>query len=733
MEPTGNGRHRLRFGVFEVDLAARELSRRGTPLRLQEKPFQILAVLLEHPGEIVTREELQRRLWPDGTFVDFEKGLNTAITKLRTALSDSAENPRFVETIPRRGYRFIAPVNRDSDGNGNGVGQVAESSSAANSAVADSVIASQPGSSPTSERRTRALTFSAVILLLAVAGFALYRWKFKSELFDRQGLHLTQTTTGLFVTNVTISPDGRYVVYAHRENEGESLWLRQIATGSSVRILPPGPGFHGLTFSPDGNYIYLVRSDENDPYFKYLYSMAILGGTVRKLITDVDSPVSFSPDGKHFVYEHCLSPGNDIELKIVNADGTAERVLAVLHEGSNFLFQPGPSWSPDGEQIAVPVRLVGKQFRWVLDLVSAMDGKVKELFSSPDDIGRPAWHSGSVIVPLVDPQLRRTQIWSISSTNGEAHSFTKDQANYGLDFDTTRDGRTAVARVNRTLSHIWTAPATDLSQAQQITSDELPMLTVAEASDGKLLTGGGDWRSVEGKTAGIGELWMMNADGSQRSRFADARNVGWVVPCGRYVVFTVNEINTVGLMRVDRDGTHRLKLASGNIWGLACSADGESVFYASIEQPHKIWNIPTTGGAPTAVADVTGDLIIGRLAVAPDGKFLAYLYTQFGHVPSAGWNMAVLPVHSGPPVRTIRVEGGAGILHWSPDGRSLQYVVTRGGVSNLREQPLSGAKPRRLTNFASDEIYDFNWTADHKRLLLTRGHSTSDVVLLDLR
>jgi DNA-binding winged helix-turn-helix (wHTH) protein/Tol biopolymer transport system component len=701
---------------------------------VQEKPFQILAVLLEHPGEIVTREELQSRLWPDGTFVDFEKGLNTAITKLRTALSDSAENPRFVETIPRRGYRFIAPVTWNSGDQGNGVGRASESSGAAKSVVADSGMAAYaPGSSPRSGKRTYAVTFSLAILLLAVVGFALYRWQLESGLFNRQGLRLTQLTTGLYVTDVAISPDGRYVVDARREIEGEGLWLRQIATGSAVRILPPGPGFHGLTFSPDGNYIYLVRSDENDPYFKYLYSMPILGGTVRKLITDVDSPVSFSPDGKHFVYEHCVSPGNDIELKIANADGTAERVLAVLREGSNFLFQPGPTWSPDGEQIAVPVRLVGQKFRWVLDLVSTRDGKVRELFSSPGDIGRPAWHSGSVLVPLVDPQLRRTQVWSVSSANGEAHPFAKDQANYGLDFDTTRDGRTAVARVNKTVSHIWTAPATDLSQAQQITSDELPMLTIAEASDGKLLTGAGDGRSVEGRIAGVGELWMMNADGSQRSRFADAHSVGWVVPCGRYVVFTVSETDTVNLMRVNRDGTHSQKLASGNIWGPACSADGESVFYASIDQPHKIWNIPITGGTSTAVTDVAGDSIIGLLAVAPDGKFLAYPYTQFGHVPADGWNVAVLPVHSGPPVRTIRLMGGAGDLHWSPDGQSLQYVVTRGDVSNIWEHPLNGVKPRQLTNFMADEIFDFNWSADHKHLLLTRGHSTSDIVLLDLR
>src|SRR5919108_6337609 len=104
--------HVVRFGIFEVDLRAEELRKNGSKLRLRGQPFQVLAMLLEQPGEVVTREELQQRLWPQGTFVDFDHSLNTAINKIREVLGDSAERPRFVETLPRRGYRFIAPLER---------------------------------------------------------------------------------------------------------------------------------------------------------------------------------------------------------------------------------------------------------------------------------------------------------------------------------------------------------------------------------------------------------------------------------------------------------------------------------------------------------------------------------------------------------------------------------------------------------------------------------------------
>src|SRR5579863_4216014 len=103
-------RGRLRFGVFELDLRSGELWKHGLRVRLQEQPFQVLVMLLEHPGELVTREELQKRLWPADIFVDFDHGLNKAINKVRDALGDSAESPRFVETVARRGYRFLVEV-----------------------------------------------------------------------------------------------------------------------------------------------------------------------------------------------------------------------------------------------------------------------------------------------------------------------------------------------------------------------------------------------------------------------------------------------------------------------------------------------------------------------------------------------------------------------------------------------------------------------------------------------
>jgi Tol biopolymer transport system component len=213
------------------------------------------------------------------------------------------------------------------------------------------------------------------------------------------------------------------------KGEKEGLWLRQVATRSDVQILAPDTnGFHGLTFSPDGEYIYFVRSDKNDPFFKYLYSMPVLGGPARKLATDVDSPVSFSPDGRRFVYEHCIPARNDLELKVVEAVGGSESLLATIHHARCFLFQPGLNWSPDGKTIALSAFLLNKSAHWALDIVSVADGGVRELFSSPDDIGRPVWLPGgaTLLVPHYESRYHRTQLWTISFPGSEARRFTND-------------------------------------------------------------------------------------------------------------------------------------------------------------------------------------------------------------------------------------------------------------------------------------------------------------------
>ena len=292
----------IRFGEFQLDLETAELRNNGTKSSLQGQPLQILAMLLERPGRLVTREELKKRLWPTDTFVDFDQSLNRAVNRLREALGDSAEQPHFVETLPRRGYRFIAPVTHGMGGTA-AAAPVYPWLASVDTAEQDGSHVNRPLSSvsapaPRWNREFVTAGILAAFFFLAAVGFVLRRPSVGPGV-SFENLDINTVTDSGKVTHVAISPDGRYVAYTEFLGDKQALRLRQVATRSDVQILPPDLGhFVGLTFSPDGNYIYFVRSDRNDLSFRYLYSVPSLGGTPRKLITDVDSGIGFSPDGR---------------------------------------------------------------------------------------------------------------------------------------------------------------------------------------------------------------------------------------------------------------------------------------------------------------------------------------------------------------------------------------------------------------------------------------------------
>jgi Tol biopolymer transport system component len=356
-------------------------------------------------------------------------------------------------------------------------------------------------------------------------------------------------------------------------------------------------------------------------------------------------------------------------------------------------------------------------------MISAEDGSIREVYSSAQDLGRPVWLPGgkTLLFPRMDNAADRFQLWTISFPEGRAQPLTHDLSDYGADLDMTRDGRTFATATISLVSHVWLAPTSDPSQAQQVTSDALPFRDIVESPVGKILS-----------TIADNVAWTMYTDGSQRTRLTDVQPVSEPAACARFIMFRVDHEDS-SLVRIDLDGSHPTVLVQGGVDSPTCSADGTSIFYYTFDPPQKIWRAPLQGGSPQYLADSLGDLLGRTIAVSPDGKYLVYPYTQFGRVPSEGWKLAVIPLDGGPPVHQFPVPSGAtGVrVRWSPSGKGLQYVVTQNGVSNLWEQPLSGGKPTQFTHFTSGQIFDFNWTLDHTRLLLTRGSKNRDAVLLN--
>jgi Tol biopolymer transport system component/DNA-binding winged helix-turn-helix (wHTH) protein len=324
-----------RFGVFELDLRAGELRRNGMKVKLQEQPFQVLAQLLEKPGEVVTREDLRSRLWPADTFVDFDHSLNAAIKRLRDALGDTAENPRFVETVARRGYRFLAPVSTPS-ANGDGGGQTSST---------ESRLAAQPALAGKSARATRRVPIwwtvgGAAAVILVLVGI---------KLGLSLGLHhgsqirvsrLTANPAEDRVLAAAISRDGKYLAFS----DETGFYLRQIETGETHPMpLPNGLKPAGLSWFPDSAHV--VAALNGGDGRSGLWEISTLGGNARKLSDEGRLP-EVSPDGREIAF--ITGKKMNESVWIMGADGTQARKLA----GEEGDFFGAVAWSPDGTRVA---------------------------------------------------------------------------------------------------------------------------------------------------------------------------------------------------------------------------------------------------------------------------------------------------------------------------------------------------------------------------------------------
>ena len=319
METSPEKRPVLRFGPFEVNFTTGELRKHSISLKLQDQPFQVLKMLVVRPGELVTREEIRQRLWPSGTFVDFDNGLNTAVNRLREALGDSADNPRLIETLPRRGYRFIAPVSGDQ------------------ARKPQDHALPKPFRIP-----TKLFYYSVVAIALLALGWGWFWFKGRQS-EPRKMLSERQITLNLSdepILGSEISPDGKYVAYT----DLKGLHLSTIESGESHDIpLPEELRTHlsRVTWFPDGEKLIIQAYNESED--DVLWLISIFGGAPRKLRAH-SSRAKVSPDGSSIAF----LGGHGHEIWLVGAEGG--NAIRILNSESDE-FQ-ALAWSPSGQRLA---------------------------------------------------------------------------------------------------------------------------------------------------------------------------------------------------------------------------------------------------------------------------------------------------------------------------------------------------------------------------------------------
>jgi Tol biopolymer transport system component len=496
--------------------------------------------------------------------------------------------------------------------------------------------------------------------------------------------------------------------------------VRQTATASNVQIMSPAEGnYYGTTFSRDGNYVYFTRG-EKGASIASLYQVPVLGGTAKKLIEDVDSAITFSPDGKRFVFvRHSQA---DSSLIVVNADGSGEQKLITSPQPDIFTQ---PAWSPDGKTIGAIMRKVTGGYRFELVAVQAADGSVTT-------VGVQRWISISGVAWLPDSSAlilsardqtpgANTQIWELSYPQGKTRKITNDLNDY-LGVSLSADGSSLVTVQADTLANVFVSQPGEESRAKQITQGSGTFEQLSWTADGRIV--------YVSDAAGNPDIWIMDGDGAnQRPLTSDAGINVFPYPSldGRYIVFDSNrgasQVNfSVWRMGLDGSSLRQLTQGEGDFFP-AVSADGNWVFYTPLTAGSKItlWKVPIDGGDPVQMFDN----FALRPVVSPDGKWIACQYGdgQPGEPPMLG----VLPVEGGAAVRKFQVPLVQ--CRWSSDSKAVLYLDSKEGISNIWSQPIDGGPPKQVTRFASDQIFSFDWSRDGK-VLCSRGTQTTDVILL---
>jgi Tol biopolymer transport system component/DNA-binding winged helix-turn-helix (wHTH) protein len=761
-----------RFDEFQVDVRKRVLLRAGKLIALNSRAFDLLLALVTSDGRELSKEQLMQMVWQDQ--IVEENNLAVHIYNLRKILGKRKDEPRYIITIPGVGYRFVADVFETTSAAEElfieshtlsriVVEEESESSTrieggkppSALAAFNNGEVVARTEASSTNEIEAAQSTAVAaplqalgrkwlvpgallvgLLLTAALGGFWLSRNRSQfsgNSSGPRQAMSISRLTDGRPLGAASISPDGKFIAYIENTSYGAgTLYVQQTETNTVLQLLEPAERTFGcVNFSPDSLLIYFVAFDKRDPNAA-LYSVPVLGGTPKRIVSNMGACFTLSPDGRRVAFYRHHPETKQQSLMIAALDGSAEqaRLTYVSHE---FNTSFGLTWSPDGNVIAVnadtePDDSVEKVTIFGIDVNSgAIKSLTSEQFSS---MGKTCWTTdGRNLVFVAKRPRGENKLYLMDYPSGAVRQITNDlesYGNYGLGI--TADSSALVSGIFERKIEIWRVDANGkTSKAVRVTNGATDgRFGITALHNGQIAYISRTGNSLEIRTAKeeSPETRVLTTDSFTQKDVAAS-------PDGRYLVFASDQAGESHIFRMNaEDGSEITQLTFGTNSDSqpVVSPDGQWVGYTSYSgKQHTVWKVPLLGGPAVQITDYES----GSPSFAPDGQSIACVLPSVS--PAKFASIAIVPAKGGKPVKAFQVmpfDFSFQTIHWTPDGKAIVFVKGENGIFNLWQQPLAGGAPQPLTNFASGAIWNFAYSHDGKRIFVSRGSSYVDIVLI---
>jgi DNA-binding winged helix-turn-helix (wHTH) protein/Tol biopolymer transport system component len=734
MDPAKVEARTLRFGVFELDLRAGELRRSGMKVKLQEQPFQVLAQLLEKPGDVVTREEMRDRLWRSDTFVDFDHSLNAAIKRLRDALGDSAENPTFVETVARRGYRFLAPVTL-TPSNGNGTAVVS--------------IRSESEARLASWHRVWWLVGGIAAVVLVLLGIWLGAEFVRQKPAELRTTRLTATPADDWVRVSMISRDGKYLAYADQTG----LYVEQIDTSETRPInLPPGFIVQSGSWMPDSVHL-IVSLDHgsikegvpagspNEPASRWgIWEISVLGGDPRPLSDFGRSPTS-SPDGKKIAF--IRGTGRNEEIWLMSADGSGSHKLV----GGPGDWYGVLAWSPDGTGIAYTkgrLAMGGWGTKGSLEIVHVDNLRTETLSSSTALCPSLVWSSDRRLIftqTEVPPNQNDSNLWSLQLDRnekpvGEPNRLTHDSGWVSSISLSTDKKRLAVLReFHQPEVYVARVEAgNNIAEPQRLTLDDRGDLPFAWTSDSKQVI----FVSQRAGPYSIFRQDMHETVPELVAKGEPAAGIPRLTPDGRSVVYlahpTVGQTpGNVSLMRVSLWGGSPTKiLESPNLSNHQCARmPSTTCIYSDLaEDGTTFWYFDPAKGKGDRLLKIDPVNEYANWSLSGDGTMLAVVERK---KTDATPELRYFTLSTGEEQRfSMTPCSGIPTLDWAADGKTI-WSVCRSSADG-KDVLMNIDRQGRMRQVWKPEWLEMSWvipSPDGRYLAMSKATGTANVWMLE--